>query len=107
MSTVVCLSKLQGEQVNYEFDFLSRLAVGESALTIAATVEVDSGVDPNPAAMLSGLPSLSGTLGRQRLIGGLPGVIYKLTMAVRTSNSQILLNQAKIAVLTSNVTPPP
>lgn len=107
MSTVVCLSKLQNESVNYEFDFLSRLAVGETALTIAATVEVSNGVDANPAAMLSGSPSLSGTIGRQLLIGGLPGVIYQLTMAVRTSNSQILLNRAKVAVLTSNVTPPP
>lgn len=107
MSTVVCLPKLQGEAVNYEYDFLSRLAVGENALTIAATVEVSSGVDPNPAAMLSGSPSLTGTIGRQRLVGGLPGVIYQLTMAVRTSNSQILFNQAKVAVLTSNVTLPP
>ena len=107
MSTVVTLSKLQSEAVNYEFDFLSRLAVGENALTIAATVEVLVGEDPNPAAMLSGSPSLSGTIGRQRLVGGLPGVIYRLSMAVRTSNSQIVINQASVAVLTSNVIPPP
>ena len=107
MSTVVFASKLQAERSDVEVDVLPRLAVGETALTVATTMEVLSGVDPNPTAMLSGSPSLSGAIAKQKVIGGLPGVIYQLTFAIRTSNSQIVLDRGKIAVLSSaTVTPP-
>lgn len=107
MSTVVFVSKLQAESADVEVDVLSRLAVGETALTVATAMEVLNGVDANPGAMLSGSPSLSGTVAKQKVIGGLPGVIYQLTFAVRTSNSQIVLNRGKVAVLRSaTITPP-
>ena len=107
MSTVVFASKLQAEQSDIEVDVLPRLAVGENALTVATVMEVLSVVDPNPAAMLSGSPTLSGTIARQKVVGGLPGVIYQLTFAIRTSNSQIVLDRGKIAVLSSaTITPP-
>ncbi len=107
MSTVVFASKLQSEQSDIEVDVLPRLAVGENALTVATAMEVLVGTDPNPSAMLSGSPSLSGTIARQKVVGGIPGTIYQLTFAVRTSNSQIVLDRGKIAVLSSaTVTPP-
>lgn len=107
MSTVVSQSKLQSELADFEIDFLSRLSVNETALTAASTIEVLSGVDPTPTAMLSGLPSLAGSVVTQRLTGGLPGVIYQLSIAVRTSTGAIVINRMAIAVLTSvSVTPP-
>lgn len=107
MSTVVSQTKLQTESADFEVDFLSRLAVGETVLTAASTVEVLSGVDANPTAMLSGLPSILGAVVTQRLIGGLPGVVYQLSIAVRTSTGAIPINRTAIAVLTSaSVTPP-
>lgn len=107
MSTYVLASKLEGETLDVEVDFLSRLSVGETALTAASTMEVLTGTDATPSAMLSGSPTISGSVVTQKVIGGLPGVVYQLSIAVRTSNSAIVINQAKIAVLTSNVTPPP
>jgi hypothetical protein len=107
MSTVVFASKLQGESIDIEVDTLSKLAVGENSLTVATTMEVYSGADPNPTAMLSGSPSVSNNIAKQKVVGGLPGVVYQITFAVRTSNSQILLLQGRVAVLPSaTITPP-
>jgi len=101
MSTIVLRSKVVGEEVLVQINFLSRLAVGETLLTVDRTVVVASGVDANPSAMLSGAATISGTIVRQMIINGLPGVIYLLTVAVRTSNSQLLFNHGKLAVLSN------
>ncbi|MBT9138843.1 MAG: hypothetical protein DDT31_01420 [Syntrophomonadaceae bacterium] len=101
MSTVVFATKLRAATVNVDVDISARMAVGENALTIASAMEVLSGVDPNPAAMLSGAPSITNNIARQRITGGNPGVIYQLTLAVRTSNFQILLSRGNVVVLSS------
>ncbi len=101
MSTVVYETKLVAEDLQVEIDFLSRLVGTETVATADSAIELWSGVDPGVAAMLDGAPVVSGTAVRQKVINGLPGVIYLLTLAIRTSNSSIYLNQAKIAVLSS------
>jgi len=101
MSTIVLQSKIVGEEILFEVDFLSRLAVGETLQTVTRTVVVASGVDANPAAMLSGVATISGSLVRQMIVGGLPGVLYLFTIAVRTSNSQLLFNHGQLAVLSN------
>ncbi len=101
MSTVVFQSKVVGEEVTLDMNFLSRLAVGETLQTVDRTVVVASGVDANPNAMLSGAATISGSIVRQMIIGGLPGVIYLFIVAVRTSNSQLLFNHGNVAVLSN------
>ena len=101
MSTIVFQSKVVGEEVLLELNFLSRLAVGETLLTVDRTMVVASGVDANPTAMLSGVATISGSIVRQMVIGGLPGVVYLFNVAVRTSNSQLLFNHGKLAVLSN------
>lgn len=106
MSTVTCESKLVGEDLLVELDFLSRLVGGETVATAVCAIEVWSGVDASPSAMISGSPTVSGSTVRQKVVDGSAGVIYLLTIAVRTSLNSIYYNQAKIAVLSSpNLTP--
>lgn len=101
MSTYVTESKLQSEAIILRSDFLSRLEVGESAVTVATTITVHSGVDPTPTTMISGSPSVTNNLASQRIIGGLPGVVYEVSFAVRTNNNAVYINQLLLAVLTS------
>lgn len=107
MSNVVSESKLIGETLNVSIDFLSRLQVGESVQTAAVSIQVFSGIDANPSAMLSGSPIISGSLVTQKVIGGLPGVVYELFLYARTSLNNIPVQQTKIAVLSSPVVTPP
>lgn len=106
MSTVVEASKLLGETLTIKFDVDSRLEVGETLATAVCGVEVFSGTDASPSSMLSGTASISGAVVSQKITGGTSGVVYTLTCAVRTSLNNILLNQAKIAVLPSEVLDP-
>lgn len=99
MSTQILDIKIAEEELTIEFDMLSRLKVGETVATAAVSCEVFSGTDPNPAALISGLAVVSGSIVQQRVIGGLPGVIYILTCAARTSVNDLVLNQGKLAVL--------
>lgn len=106
MSTVIEASKLRGETITLRFEMLSRLAVSETLATTVCAVEVFSGTDAAPENILSGTASISGTVVSQQITGGSEGVIYKVTCAVRTSDNNILLNQAKIAVLPSEILSP-
>jgi hypothetical protein len=101
VSTIVAESKLQDEEIFFSTDFLSRCAVGENCVTVATTVQVFTGVDANPAAILSGAPTITNNVAQQKIVGGVPGVVYLLTFAARSSVNAVYLNQMKIAVLTS------
>jgi hypothetical protein len=77
------------------FDFTSQLAVGETLTTQAVTASVYSGLDPNPAALISGAASVVNlTQVQQLLTGGVVGVIYKLLCTVTTSLGQTLSQPA-------------
>lgn len=106
MSTVIKASKLVGETITLKFDLGSRVDTGETLATAVCGVEVFSGTDATPANLLSGTASISGMTVSQKITAGTSGVIYKVTCAVRTSLNNILLNQAKIAVLPSEVLDP-
>lgn len=107
MSLQTLPSKFVGETVDIDFDMLSRLEVGQTIATAAVNISVFSGTDPNPTSMLSGVATISGTMIRQRVMGGLPGVIYMVWASARTNNGEILINEATLAVLSSNATIPP
>ena len=106
MNTVISASKLSSEHLDFQVDFCSRLDIGETIATAAASIEVFSGVDPTPSAMLSGSPTFSQSIVTQKIIGGVPGVIYELFVAIRTSRSNIPIQKVKLAVLLSpDITP--
>lgn len=106
MSTQVYQTKFVDEVISVDVDMLSRLKVGEAISTSAAAISVVSGVDAFPNLLLVGLPTNSGSIVTQQVQGGVPGVIYLLEISIRTSLSNIYVNQAKIAVLSSNAGTP-
>lgn len=91
MTTRVILpSVLVGEQAILEFDFASRLGVGETLVSAFTTPSVWSGVDPSPAALCSGGSTVEGTVVKQKVIPLLVGVVYDLVVGVNTSKGQVL-----------------
>lgn len=101
MATQIYQEKLAQEELTVDVDFLSRCATGESASTAISTMTVLSGTDATPEAMLSGLPSVSNNVVSQKVVGGVGGVIYLLTISVRTTANNIVINEVKLAVKTS------
>jgi len=100
VSTRVTLQpKLVGETRAYSFDFLSRLAVGETISTQVCTASVYSGLDTSPSSLISGSATASGSVVAQTLTGGVAGVIYQITCTITTSASQTLQLLAYLPVL--------
>ena len=106
MSTQVYAHKLQDEAITIDVDMLSRLKSGESISTSASAISVLSGDDPLSSLMLSGVSTVSGSFVSQQVVGGVPGVLYLLELSIRTNQSNIYVNQVKIAVLSSNASIP-
>jgi len=107
MSTAIQSIKLTGEAPIIQVDMSSRLVVGETLLTVATVMSVFSGTDANPSALLSGAPTILNSVVSQKVVSGLPGVIYLLSISVRTSRGQILIDEVKLAILTSPAVAPP
>lgn len=99
--------KLQSENLTLEFPMLSRLVVGETVISAVVTSTVYIGIDPTSSSMISTLPILSGSVVNQLVVGGLPGVIYNISCAVRTSLNNIVINVAKLAVMPDDAATPP
>ena len=92
-------AKYQGESINMEFDFLSRCSIGETLTEYDASISVVSGEDPDPAPML-GVADVGTTAIWLPVVGGLPGVIYSIAVAGRTTRNNVYVVQALVAVKT-------
>lgn len=92
-------AKLVGESANYQFDFSSRLAVGETLSTAVVTASTYSGTDASPSSLVSGSASISGAVVTQKIVAGTLGVLYELLCTVTTSAGQTLLLAGFLAVL--------
>lgn len=90
MSRVTFDAKLLGETQSLVFDFISRLAVGETISTQAVTATTYSGTDASPSAIISGSATASGTQVTQKVTGGTLGVTYLLLCVITTSAGQTL-----------------
>lgn len=105
MSTYTNPQKLQGETVTILCSFLSRMAVGELALTCASSMGIFTGEDSDAVNMLYGdcyvQPNASDV--SQDILGGIPGVIYILYLSVRTTLNNVLVQEIKIAIQPSIV----
>ena len=98
MNRVVLQEKRSGETVKTVFDFISRLAVGETISSASTSAAVYSGTDAAPSGLVSGSASISGTQVTQALTAGTVGVVYMLTCTALTSASQTLQLQGLISV---------
>lgn len=59
-------------------------ALTNTITSATVAIEVQSGNDTNPAAMLSGMAVVSGTNVSQRVIGGVAGCTYHLRCTIQT-----------------------
>lgn len=98
MARIQFAPKLSGSTEQEIFDFISRLAIGETISSATVTASVYTGVDASPSAILSGSASISGTQVTQMVTAGVVGVIYQLSCAATTSAGKILLLQGLLAV---------
>lgn len=92
-------SKLLGESINQMVDFISRLASGETILAASVVASLYSGNDPTPAAIVSGVPTISGSQVIQLIVGGVLGNIYELAYKAITSLGQTLIITGYFAVV--------
>lgn len=99
MSRVTLDGKLAGETVNEVFDFISKLATGETISTATVVASVYSGTDAAPSAIISGSASISGTKVTQLVTAGILGVMYKLLCTITTSAGQTLVLAAFLAIV--------
>ena len=81
------------------WDFLSQLGAGETLTLATVSVSVWTGVDPSPAAILDGAPSLSGSQVSQLIQDGIAGVVYKIRVQASTSLGQIVVMYSYLAVV--------
>lgn len=81
------------------FDFSSLLATGQTISSATAVASVWAGVDANPSAILSGLPTVSGLVVSQKLTGGVAGVIYKLRVSAVASDGSTQVLVGYLAVV--------
>lgn len=105
-SAAVFPAKYIGDRLTVEVDFSGDFP-GIVITSATVTVAVLTGEDPNPSAMLIAAPVIRGTRIRQKITGGLSGVIYVFTFSVTTSTGDVHEIQANQAVLPydGNATP--
>lgn len=78
--------------VTLSFDCSGLLATGETITSASIVATTVFGTDTNPSAILSGLPTISGTTVKQVVQGGLDGRFYnlKLTFVTSLAATQVL-----------------
>jgi hypothetical protein len=94
--------KYEGETKAVSFDFTSMLAIGETLTSQVVTAAVFQGEDSAPEDLIDGSATASGAVVSQMITGGVVGVVYVLSCAVETSNSQDLLMNELVAVISNN-----
>ena len=94
------LSKFQSEELPIVLNMLDRCGDGEYPVTATVACNVSSGIDLNPNSILAGSASVVDQQDiRQRIAGGLPGVIYDLQFAAETNLGSIYIDTVHIAIL--------
>lgn len=90
--------KVTTENEQFTFDFSPIMANGETISSASCAVEVVSGTDSTPNAILLGSPVISSQQVGQRIYGGLDGVIYRIEVTVTTSatNTYVLLADLQV-----------
>ncbi len=102
MNLITLPAKLTGETVEVSFDFASALGIGVTISAANVTAAVFSGEDATPSAIISGAASADGSIVTQMITAGTAGVVYTLNCNVTTSDSQEIILQARLAVISSN-----
>lgn len=104
---VIIPPKASTAQLFISFNFVSELSAADQLDSATVTASVWSGTDSNPSAIISGVVvfSFNNKIASQKIIGGVPGVIYLLTCtAVSLTSGQTFVQTGLLAILPA-VTP--
>jgi hypothetical protein len=85
---VIYPSLIEGSVVILPTDFISKLQQGETISSATAAASVYSGSDPDASALITGSPSISGTVVYITVSGGVLGVTYEIRITATTSLGQ-------------------
>ena len=95
-------TKHPDEDFTYGWDYADKLDTGDSLTgTPTITVSVIYGTDASPSSILSGAPSINGTVVSQKIIDGVDGVRYAVYSLVDTVNGEKLMGCAVLHVTSS------
>jgi formylmethanofuran dehydrogenase subunit C len=86
------------ETVRLGMDFANLLADGETISSATVAIRTAAGVDAS-TAMLSGSPSIDGSIVRHLVTAGTAGVTYRVSWKATTSTSQVLVEGAVLQVV--------
>jgi hypothetical protein len=89
-------NKAAGEKVTLTFDFEPEIG-GDAIVTKSCAVELVSGTDANPSAMLNGSPTVSGQKVYQSIMGGVTGAKYDIVCTITTATETLIL-QGRIRI---------
>ena len=87
------------EAIFYGFDFAPLLGTGETISSATASMRVTQGIDASAAAMLSGAPSISAGIVKQKIVNGVAGAVYLFGLSIVTSAGQTFIESGPIKVL--------
>lgn len=99
MNRVVFPQKQLTAEEEYCFDFISLLQEGETLSAAVVDVDVFSGADADPDAILTDEPRLDGTRVWQEIGGGTLGVVYTVLCLATTCNGQIISLAAFLSIV--------
>lgn len=99
MSNVNFPAKFQAETKVLTFPFLSDLPTGVTISSAVVTVLDSTGTDPTPANVKSGTATVAGYEVKQKVTGGVAGVVYSLNCAATLSDGQVLLQRGSLAII--------
>lgn len=88
-----------GDDFDIPFDFISGLDPGVVLVSATVTCSLYSGTDPNPAALIDGPASVSGTIAFQAVKPTILGNVYDLSCAGVTSTGETVILDAYYAVV--------
>lgn len=103
----ITAAKYESEELEIVVNMRGRCIDGESIYLANVNATVLSGTDDSPSALISGSATVTnGTLVNQKIIGGLPGVIYELWIAVRTTLGNVYIDTMNLAITPDEALPP-
>ena len=96
---IVLPSKKRVDTKTVTLDFSQYIDAGDSISSVSNICEVFTGFDVQPEIVLKGLPTFLGTIVKQDVQLGIPGVIYSIIYAVITTNGFTVELVTRLAVL--------
>lgn len=99
MSRSVQPAKSADATLLYQWDFTSLLQPSETISNAFFSVSVYSGDDDFPSDILSGSPSISGSVVSQLITGGVLGTVYSVDCNALTSLSQDIIISSFVSII--------